>query len=115
MNKKRKVHIGKLIKKYRQLVGFTQQDLANNIGKTQALISSFEKTGNVNKYTLQEIAEALNISVEQLQSDELIDETELVSKELQKEKFYVHLLDEIEYLKSIVSNQLNIIQSLSKK
>ena len=115
MNKKAKVHIGKGIKKHRQLKGLTQQDLADKIGKTQALISSFEKSGIINKYTLQEIAEALSISVENLHSDDILNESQVISKELQKEKYYTHLLEEIEYLKAIVNNQLNIIQALSKK
>jgi transcriptional regulator with XRE-family HTH domain len=115
MNKKQKVHTGKLIRKHRQLKGLTQLGLAEKIGKTQALISSFEKTGIINKYTLQEIAEALNMPVEQLNSEELIDEIQIIEKGLQKEKFYAHLLEEIDYLKSIIQNQFSVIQSLSKK
>ena len=39
----------------------SQEDLAKAIGKTRSLISHLETSGNINKYTLQEIATALKI------------------------------------------------------
>jgi len=60
-------HIGIRIKRLRSFKGMNQEDLAKAIGRTRSLISHLERTGNVNRYTLQEIAVALDMSVDELE------------------------------------------------
>ena len=45
----------------------TQEQLAEAIGKTRSLVSYFERTGVINKYTFKEIAEVLHITTEELE------------------------------------------------
>lgn len=61
------MHIGKAIKKLRQLADFTQQAMANDIGKTKGLISQIEKTGKVNYYTLSKIAKTLKTTPDKIE------------------------------------------------
>jgi len=56
------MHIGKRIKLARVARGWTQEDLAQKIGKTRPLISHIEKTGEASGLTLRLIYEALEIS-----------------------------------------------------
>jgi transcriptional regulator with XRE-family HTH domain len=53
------MHLGKAIKNLRVLASYSQQQIADKIGKTKGLICQIEKTGKVNYYTLQRIAEIL--------------------------------------------------------
>jgi transcriptional regulator with XRE-family HTH domain len=62
----KKEHIGQKIKRIRAFQGINQEELARRIGRTRSLISHFERTGNVNKYTLQEIAQALGLPLDDL-------------------------------------------------
>jgi transcriptional regulator with XRE-family HTH domain len=62
------MHPGKIIKKLRVQAELTQQQLAEKINKTKALVSHVENTGKVNYYTLQQIATVLNTSVEFIQN-----------------------------------------------
>ncbi len=61
------MHIGKAIKNLRQLAELTQQQLANEIGKTKGLISQIEKTGKINYYTLAKIAKSLKTTPEKIE------------------------------------------------
>lgn len=61
-------HLGNKIKRLRSFRDMTQEDIAKRLGKTRSLVSFFERTGNVNKYTFQEIAEILNTTVEDLEA-----------------------------------------------
>ncbi len=65
------MHLGKIIKKLRIHAELTQQQLAESIGKTKALVSHIENTGKVNYYTLQQIATALHTSVDFIQDYEV--------------------------------------------
>ncbi len=111
MNNTNKVHVGKIVKKYRQLKGLNQNDLGKLIGKTQAMISYLEKTGYINKYTLQEIAVALEINSEDIEK-EVTNKSNLKNKnEKNPDYFYKHLLSEIDYLKTIIEKQWEVINS----
>lgn len=57
-----KSHIGKKIRIIRRLKGLTQEELAQKINKTRALVAHIERTGKISFYTLSSIAEVLNIS-----------------------------------------------------
>jgi len=45
----------------------TQEDLAASLGKTRSLVSYFERTGNINSYTLQEITLILGSNPEEIE------------------------------------------------
>lgn len=56
------MHTGKKIKILRTYKGLTQQDIADKVNKTRALISHIEQSGKVNYYTLMEILRVLEIT-----------------------------------------------------
>ncbi len=122
------MHIGTRIKRLRAFKGLKQEDLAQAIGKTRSLISHLEKTGNVNRYTLQEIAQALQMSVEELEQMELeptpkpLDSTKPYSKSGPKpvsgigiyaEDMISQQKKEIEFLKETIQNQWKVIHDLT--
>ena len=83
-----------------------QEDLAKAIGKTRSLISHFERTGNVNKYTLIEIANALDIEVEELEAG-IVKSTKNGMEESEKE-----IVVKADRLKEIIEKQKQEIKSL---
>jgi transcriptional regulator with XRE-family HTH domain len=59
--------IGRRIRAYRKLKGYTQQGLAEALGVSVAVIGSVERgTRMPKKQLLQDIADVLNIEVEEL-------------------------------------------------
>jgi transcriptional regulator with XRE-family HTH domain len=60
-------HLGQKIKRLRAFKGMTQEDLAAALGKTRSLVSYFERTGNINSYTLQEITLILGSNPEEIE------------------------------------------------
>ena len=109
------IHLGKKIRKARVNKEMTQQQLADKIHKTRGLVSHIEQTGKVNHYTLEVIAKALNISIEDLES---IDEKQIeVSKKQKAETDFLKkemeaLKNENTLLKEIVANQKKVIETL---
>lgn len=63
-------HLGQKIKRLRAFKGMTQEELANALGKTRSLVSYFERTGNINNYTLQEITSILGANPEEINLDD---------------------------------------------
>ena len=63
-------HLGQKIKRLRAFKGMTQEELANALGKTRSLVSYFERTGNINTYTLQEITTILGANPEEINLDD---------------------------------------------
>ncbi len=61
--------IGKRIKEYREEKNMTQQELADRVGVTWEMISRYERNESKPFYKLEEIANALNISIEKLLHD----------------------------------------------
>jgi len=56
-----------LIKAWRLHMGLTQKDVAKKAGITQAALSQMERAGNTNRTaTLEKLAAALGLSVEQI-------------------------------------------------
>ena len=119
--KKKKIHLGDKIKRIRSFKGYTQFDLAKGIGKTRTLISHFERTGNINKYTLAEIADFLRVSIDDIEnlgeeillssnSDSSKDEHVLWLQQLVEEQ-----KTEISFLKKTIAQQLDLLQKLSDK
>ena len=120
--KKVKEHIGNRIKKIRTYKGLNQEDLAKAIGKTRSLISHLERTGNINKYTLQEIADALEVEIEifeqstPLGMEHIIGDPEkpLIKKDACKETIEQQKV-EIGFLKETINHQWKLLHELAKK
>lgn len=74
------MHLGKIIKKIRIHAELTQQQLGERINKTKALVSHIENSGKVNYYTLQQIATALDTSIEFIQEYEVKTPTSFLAK-----------------------------------
>lgn len=114
----KKEHLGEKLKKIRVLHGMSQEDLAKAIGKTRSLISYLETSGNVNKYTLQEIATALKVDTAAIENfnyenvhilRDLNPNTDYNKDEIQR------LKEEITDLKGTIKEQWKTIQNLTKK
>lgn len=111
-----KGHLGQRIKRLRAYRGLTQEDLAEALGKTRSLVSFLERTGNINKYTLQEIAKALAIPVDQLNDDTTSASAEHYGSEInQKSGVIEQLKKENEFLKDTIQHQWDLIKALSEK
>jgi transcriptional regulator with XRE-family HTH domain len=113
----KKEHLGEKLKKIRVLHGMSQEDLAKAIGKTRSLISHLETSGNVNKYTLQEIAAALKIETTTIENfnyenAHVINDTNK-SVEYNKDEIQ-RLKEEIIDLKATIKEQWKVIQNLTK-
>ena len=116
--KKSKEHLGQKIKRLRAYRGLTQEDLARSLGKTRSLVSFFERTGNINKYTLQEISTLLNTTPEELDNDKV----QMSAAEHKDNKPYAgpdeklisQLQQEIVFLKETIHQQWQLLKELSK-
>lgn len=116
--KKSKDHIGQKIKRLRAFKGMTQEDLAIKVGKTRSLISYIERTGNINKQTLNEIILILESNPEEfeLKSVDFFSSNKEVKKEMTDitknayEILIKELKEEISYLKKIIDDQLLLLK-----
>lgn len=64
----KKVHQGRNIKKFREILGSKQEALALDLNVTQASISKLEAREEIEYETLQKIAEILNVPVEAIKN-----------------------------------------------
>lgn len=115
--KKPKEHLGQKIKRLRAYRGLTQEDLARSLGKTRSLVSFFERTGNINKYTLQEISNLLNTTPEELENDHIQispAEQQVHKATGPEEKLISQLQQEIVFLKETIHQQWQLLKELSK-
>jgi transcriptional regulator with XRE-family HTH domain len=112
---KKKFHCGINIRKFRRQLGITQTELGDKIGKTQALVSYIEKTGIVNKGLIIEIANELNIPQEVLLYENENEAISSFSTNLKKDKIYIQMQSEIDYLKQTIEDLKSIIDNLSKR
>jgi transcriptional regulator with XRE-family HTH domain len=115
--KKLREHVGQKIKRLRAYRGMTQEDLARSLGKTRSLVSFFERTGNINKYTLEEVSSLLNTTPEDLENGTLhttaLDHT--ITKHVGTEDQLISQLQkEIVFLKETISEQWQLLKELSK-
>lgn len=109
--------MGQKIKRLRAYRGLTQEDLARSLGKTRSLVSFFERTGNVNKYTLQEISQLLNTTPEELENDTIHVTPAAPTTHIfagPQEKLISQLQEEISFLKETVNHQWQLLKELSK-
>jgi transcriptional regulator with XRE-family HTH domain len=111
-------HIGQKIKRLRAFKGLIQEDLAIKIGRTRSLISYIERTGNINKQTLNEIILILESNPEEfeLKSVDFFSSNKEVKKEMTDitknvyEVLIRELKEEITYLKKIIDDQLLLLK-----
>ena len=109
--------MGQKIKRLRAYRGLTQEDLARSLGKTRSLVSFFERTGNINKYTLQEISQLLNTTPEELENDTIHVTPAAPTTHIfagPQEKLISQLQEEISFLKETVNHQWQLLKELSK-
>jgi transcriptional regulator with XRE-family HTH domain len=101
----------------------TQEDLATALGKTRSLVSYFERTGNINNYTLQEITSILGANPEEIELEENeasyntypnnngnnSDYNSIAQKLIDQQK------TEILFLKETINYQWQLLNELSKR
>ena len=94
----------------------TQEELAQAIGKTRSLISFFERTGNINKYSLLEICSILRTSPEELESSQELEDGKgpSYSPVTKNPELLEQLKEEIKFLKETINNQWQLLRELSK-
>ena len=111
-----KEHIGQRIKRLRSYRGMTQDDLAAALGKTRSLVSFLERTGKVNKYTLQEVAQILNVTPEDLEAGDTfrVSDAPMPVSSPPKTELVDQLRQEIGFLKETINHQWDLLKSLSK-
>lgn len=88
------------------------------------MVSFLERTGSINKYTLQEISVALDVPITIFEADDMLAHLQMhrhVSEDAPKkynkdveEDIITMLQDEINYLRSTISKQWELIFELSK-
>lgn len=121
--KNKNSHLGQKIKRLRAFKGMTQEELATALGKTRSLVSYFERTGNVNNYTLQEITAILGANPEEIAMDENRKSDNIDTNNNGNEFYYNGLAKklinqqkaEILFLKETINNQWQLLNDLSKR
>lgn len=104
----------------------TQEDLALALGKTRSLVSYFERTGNINNYTLQEITMILGANPEEIELNENgenhnghPDNNGNGNGNHTSNGFFQKLIEnqqaEILFLKETISYQRQLLNELSKE
>ena len=116
------MHIGLKIKMIRLSKGLKQIDLADKINKTRALVSHIEQTGQVNHYTLEAIANVLEVDMEVFKTDIVSESGKMyyekdneINQEANKDLTIIKLEEEITFLKKLIKSQIEVIESLSNK
>ncbi|MEY2648269.1 MAG: Helix-turn-helix domain [Bacteroidota bacterium] len=114
--KPKKEHLGQKIKRLRAFRGMTQQELAHAIGKTRSLVSFFERTGNINQYSLLEICSVLKITPEDLETSTQVDEGKGpdYAPSPKNLELLEQLKEENKFLKETINNQWQLLKELSK-
>jgi len=115
------MHLGEKIRLLRLMSNLSQEELGSKIGRTKALISRLEKTGKGSYYTIEAIAKAFHMTVEQIiafesKPQKLQKEYEMLSstyeanvKELEKE------VDRLNSENQLLRQTLEAHQSLIKE
>lgn len=118
MVKNKKSHIGENIRAIRRMIGWSQAELAERIGKTRGLISIIEKQGKINHYTLQAIANEFDTTISFIENYQIGQA--IVTRANSEEplpgpdKTVDVLLREIDLLKELIEHQKKIIALLEK-
>lgn len=101
----------------------TQEELAAALGKTRSLVSYFERTGNINNYTLQEITSILGTNPEEFALYDMDDSkyihpgTNGISNNHNgiAQKLLDQQQAEILFLKETINYQWQLLNELSKR
>ncbi|MCU0423711.1 MAG: helix-turn-helix transcriptional regulator [Bacteroidia bacterium] len=122
MQKHSKNHIGNNIRILRVTAGLSQAELGERIGKTRGMISHIEVFGKVNHRTLVSIAEALQTTVENIQtftpSQPVVTANQATNQSDQSTHYandHQYLKREISLLEELVTYQKRIIHLLEQK
>lgn len=111
------MHAGKKIKVARVAKGYSQEELADLIGKTRPLISSIEQTGKGSIHTLRKICQVLDIEMELLEND--ANEPDSYYKGGTRVKKLESEIDQLkkdnELLRDLVQSQKDLIAELKAK
>lgn len=117
------MHVGEKLRKLRVLKGLTQEDIAQKVNKTRALVSYIEKSGKVNYYTLQNFLDALEFTEQQLNELDFTTisftsepDLEYRTDELvMKDSMISQLQEENRILRELNESQKKIIAMMEKK
>lgn len=111
--RKIKTHIGVQIKKIRIFKGLNQEELAEKIYKTRALISYIEQTGKISNNTFIDILKVFNMSENEFNYFGKTNIDILEFEELKKENTL--LKDRNLILEELVKTQIDLIKFLKDK
>jgi transcriptional regulator with XRE-family HTH domain len=111
------MYAGKKIKVARVAKGYSQEELADLIGKTRPLVSSIEQTGKGSIHTLRKICQVLGIEMDMLENDANEPDTYYISgsKVKQLESEIDQLRRDNELLRDLVQSQKDLIAELKAK
>jgi transcriptional regulator with XRE-family HTH domain len=117
------MHTGKKIKLLRNLKGITQDQLAEKIGRTRALVSHIEQTGKANYDTLMLIINCFNLTMQEFEE---FDQSQLKINKIKEYKTSEQNIKQLQerlenyqkenkILKELVESQKEMIVILKKK
>ena len=116
------MNLGKKIKVARVTAGMTQEELAQKVHKTRPLISMIERNGKGNPETIEKILNVLKINFDHpmyldinMSGSSTDYPRDLAYAEEKAADLYGHLQKEISFLRTLVMQQQQIIQNLSKE
>lgn len=109
---KNNTHIGLQIKKIRLFKGLNQDELADKIFKTRALVSYMEQTGKVSKNTLEDILKVFTMSEHEFNQFAKTDFKYEEFENLKKENLI--LKERNSLLEELVITQRDLIYVLKK-
>ncbi|HEU4716877.1 MAG TPA: helix-turn-helix transcriptional regulator [Bacteroidia bacterium] len=113
------MHIGKKIRVARVVKGFTQEDLAEKIGKTRPLISQIESTGKVKVGTLKQICKVLDMDPEDPELVSFFEENEIYMtdsvRRKQRVRDFAVMEREVKMLRELVESQKALIDEMKRK
>jgi transcriptional regulator with XRE-family HTH domain len=117
------MHTGKKIKLFRNLKGISQEQLAEKIGRTRALVSHIEQTSKVNYDTLMLILNYFNLTKQEFDDFEQsqfkinkIKEYKLTEQSInQLQEKLENYQKENTILKELIESQKEMIVILKKK
>ena len=117
------MHTGKKIKLLRNLKGISQEQLAEKIGRTRALVSHIEQTGKANYDTLLLILNYFNLTKQEFDDFEQsqfkinkIKEYKLTEQSIiQLQEKLENYQKENEILKELIESQKEMIGMLKRK
>lgn len=115
------MHIGKKIKVVRIYKGISQEELADKIDRTRALVAHIEQSGKVNTNTLENIIRVLGVTKDELENFGEKSYTDPAELEAMQNKLNMleerlqNYQNENKILKELLQSQKKIISMYEKK